>query len=94
MELSEKRKWERAKRRFIDAVREDMAVGEVTKEDAKRRKWRWKIHCGYHSERRRKKKKVMFWRRRLLMTTADNGDICNLFSDIPVSGLYLHYNLP
>ena len=31
------------------AVREDMAVVEVTEEDAEdRTTWRWKIHCGDH----------------------------------------------
>ena len=35
------------KRRFIDALIEDMTVVEVTEEDAKyRNKSRWKIHCG------------------------------------------------
>ena len=33
MELSGKRKWGRPKRRCVDAVREDMAVAEVTEED-------------------------------------------------------------
>ena len=31
----------------MDAVREDMAVVEVTEEDAEdRTEWRWRIHCG------------------------------------------------
>ena len=35
------------KRRFMDAVREDMSVVEVTDEDAEdRTEWRWKIRCG------------------------------------------------
>ena len=47
MELPEKRKLVRPKRRFMDAVREDMAVAEVTEEDAEdRTEWRWKIRCG------------------------------------------------
>ena len=34
----------RPKRRFVDAVREDMAVVEVTEQDAEdRAEWRWKI---------------------------------------------------
>ena len=44
MELPGKRKQGRHKRRFTDAVREDMAVVEVTEEDADdRSKRRWKI---------------------------------------------------
>ena len=47
MELPGKRKQGRPKRRFIDAVREDMAVVEMTEEDTEgRNKWRWKIRCG------------------------------------------------
>ena len=47
MELLGKMRWGRPKRRFMDAVREDMAVVEVTKEYAEDRdKWRWKIRCG------------------------------------------------
>ena len=47
MEMPEKRKRGRSKMRFMNAVREDMAEAEVTKEDAEdRTKWRWKIHCG------------------------------------------------
>ena len=43
MELPGKRKWGRPKRRHIDAVTEDMAVVEVTEEDAEdRNKWRRK----------------------------------------------------
>ena len=46
MELPGKRKWGRPKRRFMDAVREGMAVVEVTVEDAKdRNKWRCEIRC-------------------------------------------------
>ena len=40
MELPGKRKWCKPKRRFMDAVREDMAVVEVTEEDTEvRTKW-------------------------------------------------------
>ena len=47
MELPGKRKQGRPKRRFTDAAREDMAVVEVTEEEAdERTKWRWKIRCG------------------------------------------------
>ena len=47
MDLAGKRKWGRPKRRFMDAVREDVAVVEVTEEDTEdRTKWRWKIRCG------------------------------------------------
>ena len=43
------------KRRFMDAVREDVAEVEVTEEDVEdRNKWRWKICC---CESRRKKPK-------------------------------------
>ena len=36
----------RPKSRFMDAVREDMAVIDVTKEDADDiTKWRWKFYC-------------------------------------------------
>ena len=49
MELPGKRKQVRHKRRFTDAVREDMAGAEVTEGDAKdRTEWRWKIRCGDH----------------------------------------------
>ena len=41
MELPGKRKQERPKRRFMDAVRQDMAGAEVTEEDKKdRTEWR------------------------------------------------------
>ena len=41
MELPGTRKWTRPRQRFMDAVREDMAVVEVTEEDAEdRSKWR------------------------------------------------------
>ena len=44
MDLPGKRKQGRPKRRFTDAVREDMSVVEVTEEDAEvRSKRRWKI---------------------------------------------------
>ena len=47
MELPGKRKQLMPKRRFRDAVRENMAVAEVTEEDAEdRNEWRWKIRCG------------------------------------------------
>ena len=47
MELPGKRKRGSPKRRFMDAVREDMAVVEVTEEDAEVwTEWRWRIHCG------------------------------------------------
>ena len=37
----------RPKRSYMDAVREDMAVVEVTEEDTDdMTKWRWKIPCG------------------------------------------------
>ena len=36
-----------AKRRFMDAVKEDMAEVEVTEEDTEdRNNWRWEIRCG------------------------------------------------
>ena len=42
-----KRKWGRPIRKYMDAVREEMAVVEVTEEDTEvRTKWRWKIRCG------------------------------------------------
>ena len=35
------------KRRFMDAIRENMIAVEVTEEDAEERtEWRWKFHCG------------------------------------------------
>ena len=44
MELPGKRKM--TKMRLLDVVREDMAVVEVTEEDAEdRNKWRWRIQC-------------------------------------------------
>ena len=49
-ELPRKRKRGRAKRRFMDAVREDVAEVEVTEEDAEdRTKWRREIRCGGRS---------------------------------------------
>ena len=46
LELPGKRKRGRPKGRFTDAAREDMAVVEVTEEDAEdRSNWRWKICC-------------------------------------------------
>ena len=48
-ELPGKRKRGRPKRRFMDVVREDMAVVEVTEEDTEdRAEWRWRIHCCDH----------------------------------------------
>ena len=45
MELPGKGK--RPKRRFMDAVRGDMALAEVTEEDAEvGTEWRWTIGCG------------------------------------------------
>ena len=42
MELPQKRKQGKPKRRFMDAVREVMAVAEVMEEDAEYwNKWRW-----------------------------------------------------
>ena len=42
-----KRKWGRPTRKYMDAVREEMAVVEVTEEDTEdNTKWRWKIRCG------------------------------------------------
>ena len=47
MELPGKRKRGRRKRRYMDAVREDMAVVEVMEEDAEyRTEWIWEIRCG------------------------------------------------
>ena len=47
MELPGKRKRGRPKMRFMDVVKEDMAVVEVTEEDAEDgTKWRWKLSCG------------------------------------------------
>ena len=44
MELSGKRKRGRPKRRFMDAVKEDMAEEEEDTKD--RNNWKWKIRCG------------------------------------------------
>ena len=47
VELPGKRKLEMHKRRFMDVLLADMAVVEVTEEDADDRiKWRQKIRCG------------------------------------------------
>ena len=47
MELPGKTKLRWPKRSYMDAVKEDMAVAEVTEEDAEdRTEWRWKICCG------------------------------------------------
>ena len=47
MELPGNRKRRRPKQMYMEAVREDMAVVEVTEEDAEvRNKWRSKIRCG------------------------------------------------
>ena len=49
MELPGKGNLEKPKMRFMDAMREDMGVVEVTEEDTEvKTKWRWKIHCGDH----------------------------------------------
>ena len=45
-ELPGKKKRGRPRRRFMDAVREDMAVVGVTEMDDDRTKWKWKICCG------------------------------------------------
>ena len=58
MELPGKRKRGRSKLRFVDAVRKDMTIVEVTDEDVEHRTdWRWNIRCGDPYERSRKKKK-------------------------------------
>ena len=45
-ELPGKRKRGRPKRRFMDAMTEDMAEVEVPEEDTEdRNNWRWKICC-------------------------------------------------
>ena len=47
MELPGKRGRERPKRRFMDAIREDLEVVKIREEDAlDRRKWKGTIHCG------------------------------------------------
>ena len=47
IELPGKRKQRRPKRRFMDAVREDMAEVEVTEEDTEdMNNWRWKLCSG------------------------------------------------
>ena len=47
MERQETGKRGRRKRRFMDAVREDMTAVEVTEEDAEERaEWRRRIRCG------------------------------------------------
>ena len=47
MELPGKSERGRPKRRFMDAAREDLAVAEVTDEDAEdRTEWRWTICRG------------------------------------------------
>ena len=47
MELPGKRERGRPKRRFVDAVREDMTAVEVMEEDAEERtEWRRRIRCG------------------------------------------------
>ena len=46
MELPGKTKLGRSKSRFVDAVRKDMAIVEVTDEDAQySTEWRWNIRC-------------------------------------------------
>ena len=54
MELPGKTKRGRPKRRFIDAVREDMAVVEVTGEQVRRR---MQMENPLHGDPRRKKRK-------------------------------------
>ena len=55
MELPGKRKWGTPKRRFMDPVREDMAVVEVTEEDADdRTKWRQKSAVATPNEQPKK----------------------------------------
>ena len=55
MELPGKRKRGRPKRRFMDVVKEDMAVVEVTEEDTvDRNNWRRKIRCGDGKAERRR----------------------------------------
>ena len=50
MELPVKRKRVRPKMRFMYVTREDMAVAELTEEDAEdRTEWRLEIRCGDHS---------------------------------------------
>ena len=45
--VAKKEEMEKAKRRFMDVVKEDMAQVEVTEEDTEgRNNWRWKIHFG------------------------------------------------
>ena len=61
MELPGKRKWGRPKRRFMDVVREDMAVVEVTEEDTeeqmKMENPLWRPLTG-EAERRRKQTSI------------------------------------
>lgn len=47
MELPGRRKRGRLQGRFRDAVKEDMQRVGVTKEDAKRVRWRQMIRCDY-----------------------------------------------
>ena len=55
MELSGKRKQGRPKMRFMDAMREDMAVVEVTEDDAEdRTEWRLLRPLTGEAERRRR----------------------------------------
>ena len=47
MELPGRRRRGRPKRRYIDAVKEDMQIVGVRVEDTKNRlKWKMVIHCG------------------------------------------------
>ena len=47
MELPGKRKRGSPKRRFMNAVKEDMAEVELTEEDTENsNNWGWKIRCG------------------------------------------------
>ena len=46
LELPGRRSRGRPKRRFVDAVKEDMKLVGVREEDAGDRvRWRWMIHC-------------------------------------------------
>ena len=58
MELTGRRSRGRPRRRFMDAVKEDMESFGVRKEDAEERdRWRQMIGCGSEGNSRKKKKK-------------------------------------
>ena len=62
MEMPGKRKRGRPEMRYVDEVREEMTMSEVTEEDAEARiKWRWVIRYG---DSRREKPKEEVVRRR------------------------------